>query len=118
MFDTKPNKQQDMIDKDDPLEVIRYECELLGAPMTILPNVRGLYKGLYAVLEVDTKYSPKIRMQSLTTGNVGMMKVLKKTFSASPLKAGQLIRLDRWQQKEAWGKPGVMEAWMDQYTIV
>ena len=115
MFDTKPNKQQDMIDKDDPLEVIRYECELLGAPMTVLPQA---YKGTYAVIDVDTKYSPKIRLQSLTTGNVGMMKVLKKTFAAEPLKPGQLIRLDKWQQKEAWGKPGVMEAWIDKYTII
>jgi len=95
--------------------VVRYECELLGAPMTVLPEA---YKGCYAVLEVDEKYSPKIRMQSLTTGNVGMMKVLKKTFAANPLKAGNIIHLDRWQQKEAYGKPGVMENWMDQYTIV
>ena len=115
MFDTKSDNQHAMVDKDDPLEVVRYECELLGAPMTILPEA---YKGCYAVLEVDEKYSPKIRMQSLTTGNVGMMKVLKKTFAANPLKAGNIIRLDRWQQKEAYGKPGVMENWMDQYTIV
>ena len=115
MFDTKSDNQHAMVDKDDPLEVVRYECELLGAPMTVLPEA---YKGCYAVLEVDEKYSPKIRMQSLTTGNVGMMKVLKKTFAANSLKAGNIIRLDRWQQKEAYGKPGVMENWMDQYTIV
>ena len=115
MFDTKSDNQHAMVDKDDPLEVVRYECELLGAPMTVLPEA---YKGCYAVLEVDEKYSPKIRMQSLTTGNVGMMKVLKKTFAANPLKAGNIIHLDRWQQKEAYGKPGVMENWMDQYTIV
>ena len=115
MFDTKSDNQHAMIDKDDPLELVRYECELLGAPMTVLPEA---YKGCYAVLEVDEKYSPKIRMQSLTTGNVGMMKVLKKTFAANPLKAGNLIRLDKWQQKSAYGKPGVMENWMDQYTIV
>lgn len=100
---------------DDPLDIVRYECELLGAPMTMLPQE---YKGDYAVIEVDTKYSPKIRMQSLTTGNVGMMKVLKKTFAEQPLKAGQLIHLVRWQQKQAYGKPGVMENWMDEYTIV
>ena len=115
IFDTKSDNQHAMVDKDDPLEVVRYECELLGAPMTVLPEA---YKGCYAVLEVDEKYSPKIRMQSLTTGNVGMMKVLKKTFAANPLKAGNIIHLDRWQQKEAYGKPGVMENWMDRYTIV
>ena len=112
MFDTKPSTQSDLIDKDDPLEVVRYECELLGAPMSVLP---ASYKGCYAVIEVDTKYSPKIRLQSLTTGNVGMMKVLKKTFANQPLDVGNLVRLDKWQQKEAWGKPGVMEMWMDAY---
>ena len=100
---------------DNQLDIVRYECELLGAPMTILPVQ---HKGQYAVLEVDTKYSPRIRMQSLTTGNVGTMKVLKKTFSETPLKAGQLIRLDRWKQKEAYGKPGVLENWMDAYSVI
>ena len=103
------------LNRDDPLDVVRYECELLGAPMTVLP---AAYKGTYAVIDVDEKYSPKVRMQSLTTGNVGMMKVLKKTFAATPLKAGNLIRLDKWQQKSAYGKPGVMENWMDAYYVV
>ena len=115
LLDNPKEKTSITIDEDDPLEVVRYECELIGSPMTLLPSA---YKGLYAVIEVDEKYSPKIRMQSLTTGNVGMMKALKKTFAANPLKAGNIIHLDRWQQKEAYGKPGVMENWMDQYTIV
>ena len=98
----------------DPLEVIRYECALIGSPMTLLPGSVGLY----AVLEVDTKYSPKVRMMSLKTGNVGMMKVLKKTFAEHPLEAGMLLHLDAWKPKEAWGKPGVMENWMEAYTIL
>ena len=102
-------------EEDNPLDVVRYECELLGAPMTILPDP---YKGDYAVIEVDTKYSPKIRLQSLTTGNVGMMKVLKKTYQGQPIKVGNLIHLDRWRPKEAYGKPGVMENWMDAYHVV
>lgn len=94
-----------------PLDVVRYECELLGSPMTILPDATGDY----AVLEVDTKYSPKVRMMSLKTGKVGMLKVLKKTFEKTPLAVGELIHLDAWKQKEAWGKPGVMENWMEAY---
>jgi len=115
LLDDPPGKTSITVDEDNPLDIVRYECELLGAPMSVLPKE---YKGYYAVLNVDTKYSPKIRLQSLTTGNVGMMKALKKTFAATPLKAGQLIRLDKWSQKEAWNKPNVLEAWMDQYTIV
>ena len=115
MIDSSSEKRPSMIDEDNPLDVVRYECELIGSPMTILPQE---YKGNYAVLDVDTKYSPKIRLQSLTTGNVGMMKVLKGTFQKDPLKAGQLIHLDKWQQKQAYGKPGVMENWIDKYTII
>jgi DNA polymerase-3 subunit alpha len=115
MIDSSSEKRPSMIDEDNPLDVVRYECELIGSPMTILPQE---YKGNYAVLDVDTKYSPKIRLQSLTTGNVGMMKVLKGTFQKDPLKAGQLIHLDSWQPKQAYGKPGVMENWINKYSII
>ncbi len=83
--------------------------------MTVLPET---YKGDYAVIEVDTKYSPKIRMQSLTTGNVGMMKVLKGTFASDPIESGQLIHLDKWRPKPAYGRPGVMENWIDEYHVI
>lgn len=112
IIDNKSDESQDMIDKDDPLDVVRYECELLGAPMSLLPKE---YTGDYAVIEVDTKYSPRLRLQSLVNGNVGTMKVTKKTFANFPLKVGDLIKITRWQKREAWGKPGVMEFWMDAY---
>lgn len=113
---SKPTDGQDNgADHDNPIDVIRYECELLGAPMTMLPPE---YKGFYAVLEVDTKYSPKIRLQSLTTGNVGVMKILKKSFQSSPVSAGTLIRLEKWSRKEAWGKPGVFDFWIDKYSVL
>lgn len=115
VLDNPSDKTQDVIDEDDPLDVVRYECQLIGSPMTIVPKA---YKGYYAVLSIDTKYSPKIRMQSLTTGNVGVMKVLKDTFKKHPLEAGNLIHLDSWQQKPAYGKPGVMENWMNSYHVV
>lgn len=115
LLDNPADKTSITIDEDDPLDVVRYECQLIGSPMTILSSA---YKGCYAVLSVDTKYSPKIRLQSLTTGNVGMMKVLKDTFKKHPLEVGNLIHLNSWQQKPAYGKPGVMENWMNSYHVV
>lgn len=115
LMDNPSDKTALTVDEDDPLDVVRYECELIGSPMTILPKP---YTGNFAVLEVDTKYSPKVRLMSLTTGNVGMMKVLKKTFQDCPLKAGDLIYLDSWQKKDAWGKPGVTENWINRYHPV
>ncbi len=115
LFDHPQDKAPAPPEGDDPLDIVKYECELIGQPMTLLPPS---YKGSYAVIDVDTKYSPKIRLQSLTTGNVGTMKVLKKTFAECPLKAGDVIHLSAWRQKEAYGRPGVIENWMDKYYIV
>ena len=99
---------------DDPVEIIKYECEIIGSPITVSPAL----KKMFAVIDVDTKYSPKIKMMSLSSGNVGVMKVLKKDFAAKPLSAGMVLRLDAWRPKEAWGKPGVMENWIEKYTII
>ena len=115
LMDNHSDKTAITVDEDDPLDVVRYECELIGSPMTILPKP---YTGNFAVLEVDTKYSPKVRLMSLTSGNVGVMKVLKKTFQNCPLKQGDLIFLESWQKKDAWGKPGVTENWMNRYHPV
>ena len=121
IVDKTPDNHPSVIDGqpprwvDDSLAKVRFECELIGAPMTILPEE---YKGTYAVIDVDTKYSPKIRLQSLTSGNVGMMKVLKKDFADQPLAPGNLIRLERWRPREAWGKPGVMENWIEKYSLI
>ena len=115
MIDNSDAKTSITIDEDDPLDVVRYECELIGSPMTLLSKD---YKGCYAVLEVETKYSPRVRLQSLTTGNVGMMKILKKTFSDQPLKVGNLIHLDRWYPRPAYSKPGVVENWMEAYHTI
>lgn len=99
---------------DDPLELLRYEVELLGEPSSVVPSA----KKVYIVLDVDTKYSPRLQLYSVSTGKKGQMKILKKTFAAAPLKAGNWIRIDRWSQKEAWGKSGVLEQWIDQYEII
>ena len=115
LLDNPKEKTSITVDDDDPLDVVRYECELIGSPMTLLPSA---YKGNYAVLEVDTKYSPKVRLQSLTSANVGMMKILKKTFHDCPLEPGMLIHLDSWNTKDAWGKPGVTENWINKYHVI
>lgn len=57
-------------------EQIRCECEYIGTPLTTRESERSLY----AVLEVDDRYSPKLRLYSVATGNVGVMKVKKALF--------------------------------------
>ena len=54
-------------------DCLRFEAEHIGTPLTIRESERAVY----VVLEVDDRYSPKLRLYSVATGNVGVMKVKK-----------------------------------------
>ena len=60
-------------------EQIRFEVEYAGAPLTVCERERDLY----AVLDVDERYSPKLRLYSVSTGRTGVMKVKKALFQNS-----------------------------------
>ena len=100
--------------EDDPRDIVRYEAELYGEPTSVVPSA----KGQYIVLEVDTKYSPRMQLYSVATGKKGQMKVLKKTYEKNPLKAGDWVRILSWMPKEAYGKPGVVEQWINAYDKI
>ena len=100
--------------EDDPRDVVRYEAELYGEPTSIAPNA----KGEYIVIDVDTKYSPRLQLYSVATGKKGQMKILKKTFEKDPLHAGDWIKIISWTPKEAYGKPGVIEQWINNYNKI
>ena len=112
LFEPSANKWAGV--KDDPIDIVRYECEIIGTPITLLPDS----KGVYAVLEVDTNYSPKVKMMSLASGNVGTLKVLKKDFFKNELTPGMIFKLDKWEPRPAYGRPGVMDNWMVKYTVI
>jgi len=97
--------------EDDPLDIVRYEQELYGEPTSTAPGA----KGVYIALEVDTKYSPRLQLYSVATGKKGQMKILKKTYEKDPIKEGEWIRIRSWSPKEAYGKPGVTENWINAY---
>lgn len=99
---------------DDPRDIVRYEAELYGEPTSTAPAA----KGEYIVLEVDTKYSPRLQLYSVSTGKKGQMKILKKTFEKKPLAVGDWIRIVNWSPKEAYGKPGVIENWINVYDKI
>ncbi len=104
------------------LDRIRFEIEKFGTPFYRDAQA----KDFYAVLEVDDKYSPRISLYSLASGNVGVMKILKQTYKRMPIKQGDVIRIVRWQKKPAYeysdGKPkpkqGVFDLWLNEYTIL
>ena len=66
--------EQTSPEEDLPLaDLLRFEAEHIGTPLTIRESERAVY----VVLEVDDRYSPKLRLYSVATGNVGVMKVKK-----------------------------------------
>lgn len=110
-------------DEELPMEeIIPFECDYFGAPLSVYPEK----KGCYAVIDVDDKYSPKLKLYSVSTGDTGVMKIRKPAFAKDPVKAGDVIKLLGWQKKPAYQyldgkrsiKPGVTEIWMEGYKKI
>ena len=103
-------------------EQMAFEVEYYGTPLTIYPD----HSGYFAILEVDDKYSPKIKMYNIARGTVGTMKMRKPLFKANPLAEGQVIDLKQWQRKPAYQyvdgkqtvKPGVYDFWIQDYSVL
>ena len=66
---------------------------MCGSPFSTDENS----KNQYAVLDVDDRYSPKLRLYSLSTGRTGIMKVRKPLFQKQPLQIGSILFLNSWE---------------------
>ena len=115
--------EQEMDEEEIPIyERLRFEIEMCGAPFTTCESRRGEY----AVLEVDDRYSPKLRLYNIATGRVGIMKLKKAIFKAQPLEMGSIIHLLSWDRKPAYrfydGKAHAdherIELWITQYKKI
>jgi len=112
-----PYKPKNNIDK------IKAQIQYLGY-VDFEPNPN--YKGLLATLEVDTKYSPKLKMYSLKTGKTLDFKINKRTFKKNPIEKGDVILVQGHKveprKKMIDGKfvsiPGTSERWITQYKKV
>ena len=101
---------------------LAFEIEYYGTPMSVYPDE----KGKFAVLEVDDKYSPKIKLYNVAKGTTGTMKVRKPLFASAPMSPGDVIDLIGWQQKPAYQyvdgkrqiKPGVKDLWIEEYKVL
>ena len=112
--------ESEMPESELPIhEQIRFEIALCGAPFTAAPHLRSEY----AVLEVDERHSPKLRLCSIATGKTGVMKLKKAAFNAQPLKPGSILRLLAWERRPSYrhvdgrARPdrGHMELWITRY---
>ncbi len=83
-------------------------------------------KSEYAVLEVDERYSPKVKLCSLSTGHTGVMKLKKALFQAKPIAEGAILRLIAWDRRPAYqfidGKArprsDMFDLWITDYELI
>ena len=82
--------EKQMEDEKMPvLEQIRYEQELLGVPHTIYQVPRG-----YAyIMNVDTRYTPKLKIYGLATGNTVDVKMDKREFDRLKIQVDDFIQI-------------------------
>ena len=85
------------------------------------------YAGMAAVLAVDTKYAPKLKLHSLKNGTIVECKVDKRTFSKNRLAEGDLVRIYSQTKKPKLRRaesgdyepvPGVDELWLTKYMKI
>lgn len=104
------------------VEQMAFEVEYYGTPLSVFPEEAGCF----AVLEVDDKYSPKIKLYNVAKGTVGIMKVRKPVYQKAPVQEGDVIRLIGWKRKPAYQyidgkqtvKEGVFDLWISDYEII
>lgn len=84
------------------------------------------YARMAAVLEVDTKYSPKLKMHSLRNGTVIECKIDKKTYNKQKLRVGDIVRIHGTSEKPKlhrnedgeWTATETMETWITGYSVI
>lgn len=97
------------------------EKELLGYCSSTDPSQQGSW----LVLDIDTKYSPKLSIYAIWSGEQRIVKVSKRDFQSNPLTKGDTIRLTIEQRPKTklvdgqWVKDeSIKEDWLKYYSIV
>jgi hypothetical protein len=103
-------------------ELINSQVKYLGY-VDIPPDPK--YSGYAVVLDVDTKFSPKVKLHSLKNGTLLDCKINKKTFAKYPLEIGNIINIHKVNKKPKVHKndagkwveiPGTSELWVTEYN--
>ena len=64
-------------------ERLRFEIEHCGTPISTFADL----KNEYAVLDIDNRFSPKVRLYSIATARIGIMKIRKELFKRLQMRA-------------------------------
>lgn len=102
-------------------EQVLFEADVVG----YISMVYDVNKRYCLVTDVDTKYSPRVRLYSLGSGKETTCKINKITFNETPFKRGQLIKCGRFYQKDrqrktetGWESTGEKDWWLANYELV
>ncbi len=102
-------------------EQIKFENEILGyVQMTYDVSKRYVF-----IMDINTKFSPRVEAYCLANGKTESMKIAKKTFNLRPLSTGDIIYIkrcfDKPQKRFENGNfidvEGTQEWWIDDYEI-
>ena len=135
-YTVKPKTQYKITDNDG---MLRELAELAGErPITMMmrlgwekdylgycSSTDSSQQGSWLVLDIDTKYSPKLSIYAIWSGEQRIVKVSKRDFQSNPLTKGDTIRLTIEQRPKAklvdgqWVKDeSIKEDWLKYYSIV
>ena len=135
-YTVKPKTQYKITDGDG---MLRELAELVGErPITMMmrlgwekellgycASTDQSQQGSWLVLDIDTKYSPKLTIFAIWSGEQRIVKVSKRDFQSNPLVKGDTIRLTIEQRPKTklvdgqWVKDeSVKEDWLKYYSIV
>lgn len=135
-YTVKPKTQYKITDSDG---MLRELAELVGErPITMMMRLEWekqflgycastdpSQQGSWLVLDIDTKYSPKLSIYAIWSGEQRIVKVSKRDFQLNPLTKGDTIRLTIEQRPKTklvdgqWVKDeSVKEDWLKYYSIV
>lgn len=76
------------------------------------------------VLDVNTKYSPKITVYHLDTGTTAVYKLAKQAYQKQPFDKGNIIKFYTQEKPKSklvdgeWIKTSEMESWISNYIVV
>lgn len=108
-------------DEDMPLRHrLNAESEYLGYISYVAPEL----KDTGYVLNIDTKYSPKITVYHLDTGNTVTYKMPKKSYENRPFSKGDFLRFHTEQRQKSrktdsgWEKINDWELWITNYIRI
>lgn len=104
-------------------EKVKAQAEHLG----YLDIADSRYSRMLAIMSVDTKYSPKLKVYSLKNGTMLEVKVDKRTYNKNKLEKCDIIRVSNQTKKPKSRRledgtyepiPGTSEIWLTKYEKV